>query len=72
MERGVLEEAWAMVRCFLISALVLLAAGCSQPSPPKPEHQHGWVSVNVADNSVDVHVRPETEKGNVDVRVDWP
>ena len=61
-----------MIRFLLISVLALLLAGCSRPSPPKPEHQYGWVSVNVADNSVDVHVRPETNKGNTDVHVDWP
>jgi hypothetical protein len=69
---GVPEEDWAMIRCVLIAGLILLLAGCSHSSPPKPDHQHGWVSVNVEDNSVDVHVRPETNKGNTDVHVDWP
>ena len=61
-----------MIRCLMIVALTLLLAGCSHPSTPKPEREHGWVSVNVANNSVDVHVRPETQKGNTDVHVDWP
>lgn len=61
-----------MLRVILIAALGLLATGCSHHKDPEPEYQYGWVNVDVSRHSVNVRVRPGTEKGNVDVHADWP
>ncbi len=61
-----------MLRFLLIAAVGLLAAGCSHHRAPEPVYQDRWVSVDVTGHSVDVSVRPGTEKGNVDVHTIWP
>ena len=60
----------AMARLCVFLLLVSLLVGCHSSRRKEPEY--GWVNVQVADNSVDVRVRPEDDDGNVDVHVDWP
>ncbi len=61
-----------MARLFWPMMLALLLAGCSHHPDPEPVYQDRWVGVNVSHHSVDVRVRPGTEKGNVDVHTIWP
>jgi len=62
-----------MVRLLLVSTLTTVFIGCAGSRPaPEPTRRHGCVNVDVADNSVDVQVRPGCEDGNVDVHVNWP